>query len=98
MAEKSSTTHRLQRGTNLPSGKMKKNTNRDTSPSWVKNPARLPHGEWCKAESKVSGQVSPKTMSEKEAKRGPGSRDLRQKMTAPTTQKPSATTRSSAST
>ena len=96
--KKSRTTHRLQRGTNLPSGKMKKNANRDVSPSWVKNPARLPHKGWYEAESKVSGQVSPKTMSAKETKSAPGSRDFRQKMTAPTAQKPKATTRSSAKT
>src|ERR687898_2008402 len=98
MAKKNSTTHRLQRGTNLPSGNMKKNANRDASPSWVKNPAKLPHAGCCKAESKVSGHVSPKTMSAKETKSAPGSRDFRQKMTAPTAQKPKATTRSSAKT
>src|SRR5829696_1874298 len=98
MAKKSRTTHRLQRGTNLPSGKTKKNTNSDVRPSCVRNPARLPHKGWCKAESKVSGQVSPKTISAKETKRAPGSRDFRQKMTAPTAQKPKVTTRSSAKT
>ena len=94
----SGTTHLLQRGTNLPSGKTKKNTNKDTSPSWVRNRAALPHTGWSRAESNVSGQVSPKIMSAKETKRAPDSRVFRQNMIAPTAQKPSATTRSSAST
>src|SRR5215210_1724190 len=98
MIKTSGTIHRVQRGTNLPSGKTKKNTNKDTSPNWVRNVASVPHTGWYRAESNVSGQVNPKTMSAKETKRALGSRDFRQKITAPTVQKPSATTRSSAST
>src|SRR5215203_1151964 len=98
MTKTSGTIQRVQRGMNLPFGKTKKNTNKDTSPSWVRNVASVPHTGWNRAESNVSGQVSPKTMSAKETNRASRSRDFRQKITVPTAQKPSATTKSSAKT